>query len=78
MLYNDLDGDGPGRYAVDAAVHDPELAGAEHLVREDLVGLADLRLPRLLLPLPAHRPAPASQAGLRHGGSHGGGARTLE
>ena len=48
-LVNHLNGHGTARDPVDPAVDDPELAGAENLVREDLVCLADLRLPPLLL-----------------------------
>lgn len=42
MPGTNLDGDGAARAAVQPAVHDPELARAEHLVREDLVHLRHL------------------------------------
>ena len=73
---------------VDSAVHDPELSRPEHLVREDLVSFADLRLPSLLLLLRLlHRHrlggrVPGGRRGrgglrLLGGGSCGGGARLL-
>ena len=48
-LIDDFNCHGTTRYPVDPAVDDTELARAKHLVREDLVGLADLRLSALLL-----------------------------
>ena len=48
-LVDHLDGDGPAWNPVDAPVHDAKLAGAKHLVGEDLVSLADVGLLPLLL-----------------------------
>ena len=48
-LVDHLDRHGPAGNSVHPAVHDAKLAGPEHLVREDLVSLADVRLLPLLL-----------------------------